>query len=35
MAAESPKKQTQFKANFTYPKGVKQKYDAGSQRSDI
>jgi hypothetical protein len=30
-----PKKTNPNKPNFTYPKGVKKKSDAGSQRSDI
>ncbi len=30
-----PKKTNPNKANFTYPKEVKQKSDAGCQRSDI
>jgi len=32
---KSPKKQTQTKPISPTPKGVKQKSDAGSQRSDI
>ncbi len=32
---QAPKKQTQTKPISTTPKGVKQKSDAGAQRSDI